>query len=103
MDGNAYESDVECARYSAGLFGSKSPRRNVGRGQHLRNTALQRPLDLGADVVMHSGTKYLGGHSDVVLGLLATKDEKIAEKMYFIKNASGAILGLWTISLRCED
>jgi cystathionine beta-lyase len=54
---------------------------------------LQRPLDLGADVVMHSGTKYLGGHSDVVLGLLATKDEKIAEKMYFIQNASGAILG----------
>ena len=54
---------------------------------------LQRPLDLGADVVMHSGTKYLGGHSDVVLGLLATKDEAIAEKMYFIQNASGAVLG----------
>lgn len=54
---------------------------------------LQRPLDLGADVVMHSGTKYLGGHSDVVLGLLATADKGIAEKMYFIQNASGAILG----------
>ncbi|MDA8686977.1 cystathionine gamma-synthase [Schleiferiaceae bacterium] len=54
---------------------------------------LQRPLDLGADVVMHSGTKYLGGHSDVVLGLLATKNEEIAEKMYFIQNASGAVLG----------
>ncbi|MGB1281747.1 MAG: cystathionine gamma-synthase [Schleiferiaceae bacterium] len=54
---------------------------------------LQRPLDLGADVVMHSGTKYLGGHSDVVLGLLATADKDIAEKMYFIQNASGAILG----------
>ena len=54
---------------------------------------LQRPLDLGADVVMHSGTKYLGGHSDVVLGLLATADKDIAEKMHFIQNASGAILG----------
>jgi cystathionine beta-lyase len=54
---------------------------------------LQQPLSLGADIVMHSGTKYIGGHSDVVLGLLATSDEKIAEKMYFIQNASGAILG----------
>ena len=54
---------------------------------------LQRPLDLGADVVMHSGTKYLGGHSDVVLGLLATKNEAIAEKIYFIQNASGAVCG----------
>lgn len=54
---------------------------------------LQQPLSLGADVVMHSGTKYLGGHSDVVLGLLATDNEEIAEKIYFIQNASGAILG----------
>ncbi|MEY2963441.1 MAG: hypothetical protein RL754_702 [Bacteroidota bacterium] len=54
---------------------------------------LQQPLSLGADIVMHSGTKYIGGHSDVVLGLLATNEEKIAEKMYFIQNASGAILG----------
>jgi len=54
---------------------------------------LQKPLDLGADVVMHSGTKYLGGHSDVVLGLLATSNKEIADKMYFIQNASGAILG----------
>ena len=55
--------------------------------------ALQNPLDLGADIVMHSATKYLGGHSDVVLGLLATKNEEIAEKMYFIQNASGAVCG----------
>jgi cystathionine beta-lyase len=54
---------------------------------------LQQPLSLGADVVMHSGTKYLGGHSDVVLGLLATANKEIAEKIYFIQNASGAILG----------
>ena len=54
---------------------------------------LQQPLSLGADVVMHSGTKYLGGHSDVVLGLLATANKEIADKIYFIQNASGAILG----------
>lgn len=55
--------------------------------------ALQQPLDLGADLVMHSVTKYLGGHSDVVMGALVTKDEKIAEKMYFIQNSSGAVCG----------
>jgi cystathionine beta-lyase len=55
--------------------------------------ALQRPLDLGADIVMHSVTKYLGGHSDVVMGALVTKDDAIAEKMYFIQNSSGAVCG----------
>ena len=55
--------------------------------------ALQQPLDLGADVVMHSVTKYLGGHSDVVMGALITRDEKIAEKTYFIQNSSGAVCG----------
>ena len=54
---------------------------------------LQRPIELGADIVMHSATKYLGGHSDVVLGLLAVKDPALAEKLYFIQNASGAIAG----------
>ena len=54
---------------------------------------LQTPLDLGADIVMHSATKYLGGHSDVVMGALVCKDEKIAEKLYFIQNSSGAICG----------
>ncbi len=54
---------------------------------------LQQPLDLGADIVMHSATKYLGGHSDVVLGGLVVKDEKLAEKLYFIQKASGAICG----------
>ncbi|WP_340199563.1 cystathionine gamma-synthase [Ascidiimonas sp. W6] len=54
---------------------------------------LQQPLDLGADIVMHSATKYLGGHSDVVMGALVVKDEKLAEKLYFIQNASGAICG----------
>ncbi len=54
---------------------------------------LQRPLDLGADIVMHSATKYLGGHSDVVMGGLVIKDQKLAERLYFIQNASGAICG----------
>lgn len=54
---------------------------------------LQRPLELGADIVMHSATKYLGGHSDVVMGALIVSDEQLAEKLYFIQNASGAICG----------
>lgn len=52
---------------------------------------LQNPLDLGADIVMHSVTKYLGGHSDVVMGALIVKDEKLAEEMYRIQNSSGAV------------
>lgn len=54
---------------------------------------LQQPLDLGADLVMHSATKYLGGHSDVVMGALIVKDEDLANKLYFIQNASGAVCG----------
>lgn len=54
---------------------------------------LQQPLDLGADIVMHSATKYLGGHSDVVMGALIVKDKELAEKLYFIQNASGAVCG----------
>ncbi|MEQ8625135.1 MAG: cystathionine gamma-synthase [Vicingaceae bacterium] len=54
---------------------------------------LQSPLDLGADLVMHSLTKYMGGHSDVVMGALVCKDKKIAQELYFIQNSSGAICG----------
>jgi cystathionine beta-lyase len=54
---------------------------------------LQRPLELGADIVMHSATKYLGGHSDVVMGALVLNDKDLAEKLYFIQNASGAVCG----------
>ena len=52
---------------------------------------LQNPLDLGADIVMHSVTKYLGGHSDVVMGALVCNDDKLAEEMYRIQNSSGAV------------
>ena len=54
---------------------------------------LQRPLDLGADIVMHSATKYLGGHSDVVMGALVVNDKELADRLYFIQNASGAVCG----------
>ena len=54
---------------------------------------LQRPLDLGADIVMHSATKYIGGHSDLVMGALIVKDKDLADRLYFIQNASGAVCG----------
>ena len=54
---------------------------------------LQQPLDLGADIVMHSATKFIAGHSDVVLGLLVINDDELQEKLAFIQNASGAIPG----------
>src|SRR5207253_11436010 len=53
----------------------------------------QRPLELGADVVVHSATKYLGGHSDVVLGVLVTRDAALADRLRFIQNAAGAVPG----------
>lgn len=72
----------------------------------------QQPLKLGADIVVHSGTKYLGGHSDLVAGLVAVQSEELAEQIKFIQNASGGILGpqdCWllirgieTVTLRVE-
>lgn len=73
---------------------------------------LQNPLDLGADVVMHSVTKYLGGHSDVVMGALITNDDKLHEQLYFILNSCGAnpgpmdsflvMRGIKTLHIRME-
>jgi len=73
---------------------------------------LQRPLELGADVVLHSATKYLGGHSDVVGGVLATRRDDLAERLRFHQNAAGAVpspfdcwlvlRGLRTLALRME-
>ena len=54
---------------------------------------IQQPLNLGADIVMHSATKYLAGHSDVILGSLVTNDKSLAERLCFIQNASGAVPG----------
>ncbi|MCB2294850.1 PLP-dependent aspartate aminotransferase family protein [Clostridium algoriphilum] len=53
----------------------------------------QRPIILGADIVIHSGTKYLGGHSDLVAGLVVVKDETIGERLHFIQNSTGGVLG----------
>ncbi|MCR5544399.1 MAG: PLP-dependent aspartate aminotransferase family protein [Eubacterium sp.] len=54
---------------------------------------LQRPLTLGADIVVHSGTKYLGGHSDTVSGFIVVKDKELADRLYYLQNAIGGILG----------
>ncbi|MFA7381194.1 MAG: PLP-dependent aspartate aminotransferase family protein [Bacteroidia bacterium] len=55
--------------------------------------ALQQPILLGADIVIHSATKYLGGHSDLIAGLVVTKTPELAEQIKFIQNSSGSILG----------
>ncbi|MBK7559951.1 MAG: PLP-dependent transferase [Chitinophagaceae bacterium] len=75
--------------------------------------ALQQPLNLGADIVVHSATKYLGGHSDLIAGLVVTKEKELGEKIKFIQNASGAILspfdswlvirGIETLTLRVKQ
>lgn len=54
---------------------------------------LQRPLDLGADITVYSATKYLAGHNDTVAGLVVVKDHELAEKVYFLQNSVGAVLG----------
>ncbi len=73
---------------------------------------LQRPLEFGADVVVHSATKYLGGHSDLCAGALITRDEELGEQLYFLQNSTGGILppqdcwllirSLKTLSLRVQ-
>ena len=54
---------------------------------------LTRPLELGADIVMHSATKYLGGHSDLIGGAVVTRDQELHDRLYFIQNATGSMLG----------
>lgn len=73
----------------------------------------QNPLTLGADIVLHSATKYIGGHSDVVAGLVVVKDEKLGESIHFIQNSTGGVLGphdswllmrgLKTLGIRMEE
>ena len=59
----------------------------------LASPVLTRPLELGADLVMHSATKYIGGHSDVLGGALVVKDQALYDKLYFVQNATGAVMG----------
>ncbi len=56
---------------------------------------LQRPLSLGADIVVHSGTKYLGGHSDTISGFAVVKDKELADRLYYLQNAIGGVLSPW--------
>lgn len=67
--------------------------------------ALTRPLELGADIVMHSATKYIGGHTDVLGGALVVKDRALFERLYFIQNATGAVMAPLEsyLSSRAED
>lgn len=84
----------------------------IGVDNTFASPALQQPLLLGADIVMHSSTKYLGGHSDVVGGLLALQDETLYEQLKFLQNAVGAVpgpfdcflvlRGIKTLSVRME-
>lgn len=74
---------------------------------------LTRPLELGADIVMHSATKYIGGHSDVLGGVLIVKDRDLYDRLYFVQNATGAVMaplesflcsrGLKTLELRVRE
>ncbi len=57
--------------------------------------ALTRPLELGADIVMHSATKYIGGHSDLLGGALVVRDKQLYDRLYFIQNATGGVMGPW--------
>ena len=75
--------------------------------------ALTRPLELGADIVMHSATKYIGGHSDVLGGALVVKDKELYDRLYFVQNATGPVMapleaylctrGLKTLELRIRE
>jgi cystathionine beta-lyase/cystathionine gamma-synthase len=73
----------------------------------------QKPIDLGADIVIYSATKYLSGHNDVVAGIIVAKDREVGEKLYYYQNSTGAVLGPWdswltlrglkTLALRLEQ
>jgi cystathionine beta-lyase/cystathionine gamma-synthase len=85
----------------------------LGVDSTFASPVLTRPLELGADVVMHSATKYLGGHSDLVGGALVVREQALLERLYFIQNATGAIMspfdaflasrGLKTLELRVRE
>ena len=96
----------------AGHAGARGERPLVVVDNTFASPALQQPLVLGADIVFHSATKYLGGHSDVVNGVVVTADAAVAERLRFLQNAIGAVpgpqdcflvlRGLRTLALRVE-
>ncbi len=85
----------------------------VGVDNTFATPALLRPLEHGVDIVMHSATKYLAGHSDCLAGVLAVREQELLDRLYFIQNATGAVLspfdafllgrGLKTLDLRIRD
>jgi cystathionine gamma-lyase len=85
----------------------------LGVDNTFASPALTRPLELGADIVMHSATKYIGGHTDALGGALVVKDRELFERLYFIQNATGAVMaplesylssrGLKTLELRVRE
>ena len=85
----------------------------VGVDNTFATPALTQPLTLGADIVVHSATKYIGGHSDVLGGVIVTRDKSLHEKLYFIQNATGGVMspleaflssrGLKTLDLRVRE
>lgn len=85
----------------------------VGVDNTFATPVLMRPLELGADIVMHSATKYLGGHSDCLSGVLAVREQEVYDRLYYLQNATGAVLspfdsfllarGLKTLELRVRE
>jgi cystathionine beta-lyase/cystathionine gamma-synthase len=65
----------------------------LGVDSTFTSPAILRPIELGADIVMHSGTKYLGGHSDCLAGVLVSSTKELHDRLYFVQNATGAVLG----------
>ncbi|NJD28992.1 MAG: hypothetical protein FIA92_11920 [Chloroflexi bacterium] len=104
--------DIAAVAATAGERYGSGPRPFVVVDNTFATPVLQRPLDLGADVVFHSGTKYLAGHSDTVIGVAVTRDSALAERLRFLQNAAGAVpgpfdcflalRGLRTLALRVE-
>jgi cystathionine gamma-lyase len=78
-----------------GAIAEIAKRRGVlfGIDNTFASPVLTRPLELGADIVMHSATKYIGGHSDLLGGALVVRDKALRDKLYFLQNATGAVMG----------
>ena len=90
--GDAHQPAADVRRHRRRRRGGPRPRRPGGRRQHVRHArTCSSPLALGADIVVHSATKYLGGHSDVVGGFVAVDDDDLAERSRFVQNAAGAV------------
>lgn len=88
--------DIEAIVKAIGELNKKRSAENrimIGFDNTFASPYLQRPLDFGVDIVVHSGTKYLGGHSDVLIGAIVVKDSALAEKLTYNQNATGSIAG----------